>query len=169
MNSEHRIGIDIGRVIIAGDQPGGDTSFIGGSMDEVLRTPAIPGALAAIARLHTLFAGRVWLISKCGRRVEERSRVWLLHHRFHEQTGVPEEHLRFCRERPQKRDHAVELGLTHFVDDRTDVLAHLAGVVPHLFLFGPQNEPVPSFATHVATWDEAEEAIAATLALTPCG
>ena len=79
--------------------------------------------------------GRVWLVSKCGPRVEEKTRRWLEHHRFFELTGVAEDHLRFCRERPQKREHALDLGLTHFVDDRRDVLHHLGGAVPHLFLF----------------------------------
>jgi hypothetical protein len=160
---ERRIGIDIGRVIIAGDTPGGDTSFIGGSIDDVLRTPAVPGALDAVARLNTIFEGRVWLVSKCARRVEERSRLWLGHHGFHELTGVAEDRLRFCRERPQKRDHALELQLTHFVDDRPDVLEHLAGVVPSLFLFGPQAGPAPPSATHVETWDAALAAIEASL------
>lgn len=149
-NHELRIGIDIGRVIITGDQPGGDTNFIGGSMDDVLRTPAVPGAFDAIARLMRLFGGRVWLVSKCGHRVEEKTRRWLEHHRFFALTGVTEDHMRFCRERPQKRDHAVDLGLTHFLDDRRDVLDHLEGAVPHLFLF-------------TGDWPATEAAIAASV------
>ena len=156
---QQRLGIDIGRVIIEGDRPGGDTNFIGGDIDDVLRTPAIEGALDAIARLTRRFEGRVWLVSKCGKRMEEKTRLWLGHYRFHELTGVPVEQVRFCRERPQKRDHAAELGLTHFVDDRPDVLEHLRGLVPHLFLFGPQREPAPEWARWVAGWPEAESAI----------
>jgi hypothetical protein len=34
------------------------------------------------------------------------------------------------------------LRLTHFIDDRTDVLHHLEGLVPHRYLFGPQRKPV---------------------------
>lgn len=160
---QQRLGIDIGRVIIVGDQPGGDTNFIGGGIDDVLRTPPIDGAFHAIARLTERFGGNVWLVSKCGRRMEEKTRLWLAHHRFFERTGVAAEQLRFCRERPQKRDHAEELGLTHFVDDRADVLEHLRGLVPHLFLFGPQRDEVPEWATHVVDWRAAEEAIVATL------
>jgi len=133
--NEPRLGIDIGRVIITGDEPGGDTNFIGGGTEDVLRTPMIEGAFDSIARLVALFGGRVWLVSKCGARMEAKTRLWLAHHRFYELTGVPESHVRFCRQRPEKRDHALELGLTHFIDDRTDVLAHLEGAVPHLVLF----------------------------------
>lgn len=167
MNDERqqqRLGIDIGRVIIEGDRPGGDTNFIGGGIDDVLRTPAIDGAFDAIARLTERFAGNVWLVSKCGKRMEEKTRIWLEHFHFYELTGVPAEHVRFCRERPQKREHAAELGLTHFVDDRPDVLEHLRGLVPHLFLFGPQRAPVPEWATWVADWREAEGVLTGTLA-----
>jgi len=162
-NHESRLGLDIGRVIITGDQPGGDTSFIGGGIDDVLRTPPVPGALESVARLVALCGGRVWLVSKCGPRMEEKTRIWLDHHRFFDVTGMPASHLRFCRERPQKREHAEALGLTHFVDDRRDVLEHLRGLVPHLFLFGPQREAPPGWVAHVAGWAETEAAIQTTM------
>ncbi len=50
--------------------------------------------------------------------------------------------LRFCLQRPQKADHCRELGITHFIDDRSDVLRHLEGIVPKRYLFGPQAKPV---------------------------
>lgn len=162
MKTNLKLGIDIGRVIIEGDQPGGDTSFIGGGIEDVLRTPAILGALESIARLTAVFAGDVWLVSKCGRRMEEKTWVWLRDRQFSDITGVPESHVRFCRERPQKADHARQLGLTHFVDDRLDVLEHLRGLVPHLFLFGAAPEGAPEWVRAVRGWEEAEAAILAT-------
>jgi hypothetical protein len=156
-----KLGIDIGRVIIEGDQPGGDTSFIGGGLEDVLRTPALPGALESIARLTAQFAGQVWLVSKCGKRMEEKTWIWLRDRRFSETTGIPDEHVRFCRERPQKADHARELGLTHFVDDRIDVLDHLRGLVPHLYLFAATKAPEGMIP--VADWAEGEAKIAAAL------
>jgi hypothetical protein len=68
---------------------------------------------------------------------------------------------RFCRKRPEKRDHAIALGLTHFVDDRVDVLQALRGVVPRLYLFGAQTGPLPEFAAHVPDWIAASEALLA--------
>ena len=145
----NRIGIDIGRVIIAGDGP--DTSFVGGSDEEALRAPSIDGAFPSIARIVEAFGSEnVFLVSKCGKRVEARSRLWLAHHRFYAETGVLEKNLRFCRTRPEKAPICDELGIQFFVDDREDVLSHMNGVVRHRFLF--------------VTWPETERAIFATLA-----
>jgi hypothetical protein len=159
-----RLGVDIGRVIIAGPaHPGeGDTAFFGESDTEAMRTPAVPGAFAALGRLVAQFEGRVWLVSKCGERTEARTRQWLAHHGFHDQTGIPVAHVRFCRERPHKAHHATELGLTHFVDDRPDVHEALAGIVAHRYLFGPDAGGAPEGVEVTATWDDVEAAIART-------
>ena len=85
----NRLGIDIGRVIIDGSSGSGDTSFFSGDTAAMLRTPAVPGAFAAIARLVPLFE-EAWLVSKCGPRVQRRSVEWLRHHRFFEVTGIAE-------------------------------------------------------------------------------
>jgi hypothetical protein len=134
---EPRIGVDIGRVIIHGD--GADTNFFAHDLDEAMRTPAVGGAFAGVATLVERFDGRVWLVSKCGPKIQARSLAWLDHHEFWAQTGVDRSNVRFCRERPEKAVHARRLGLTHFVDDRLDVLQHLVGLVDRLYLFGPQK------------------------------
>ncbi len=157
------LGIDIGRVIISPVYAdGADTQFLNGSEDEAMHTPASPGAFDAIAQLTRDFGGRVWIVSKCGPKVQARSRRWLQHHDFHRLTGVPVEHLRFCRERRDKALHARQLRLTHFVDDRADVLSHLAGLVEHRFLFGPQRKQIPSWATPVMDWQATLAAITRT-------
>ncbi|QNK69764.1 hypothetical protein [Variovorax sp. PAMC26660] len=138
-----RLGIDIGRVLIAAQGANGaDTAFIGGSLNDALNTPPYEGMFEAVAPPVEKFEGRVWLVSKCGPSVQAKSRAWLLHHRFFERTGMAPANLRFCLERPQKADHCRELGITHFIDDRTDVLHHLKGIVPNRYLFGPQRKPV---------------------------
>jgi len=135
MNPTHGIvGVDIGRVIIAGDGP--DTSFLGASDDAAMRAPEMPGAFDAIGELVETFDGRVWLVSKCGPRIEARTRRWLEARRFYARTGMPKEHVRFCRERRDKAPIAVDLHLDRFVDDRADVLRSMRGLVPRLVLFG---------------------------------
>ena len=163
--SEGVLGIDIGRVIIAPSDGSGDTSFLNGDEAEAMRTPQNQGAFEAIGRLAEGFEGRVWIVSKCGPRIAERSRRWLAHHEFHRRTGIGADRLRFCRQRHEKRGHCEALGITHFVDDRIDVHGHLRGLVPHLYLFGPQkpNRPIPRWVVHTLTWPLAEAAIAATL------
>lgn len=128
------MGIDIGRVIIDGSSGTGDTSFFSGDTAAMLRTPAVPGAFEAIARLVPLFAD-TWLVSKCGPRVQQRSLEWLRHHRFFELTGIAEGNVRFCLQRPQKAIHCADLGITYFVDDKPDVIAAITPVVPHRYLF----------------------------------
>lgn len=130
------IGIDIGRVIIAGDGP--DTSFFGHDEDACLAAPAVPGAFEAIAELVAAFERRAYLVSKCGPKIQRRSLRWLDHHDFWATTGIARANVRFCLERRDKAEHAAKLALTHFVDDRWDVHTHLAGLVDHLYLFGPQ-------------------------------
>lgn len=130
----NKLGIDIGHVIIAGGSGSGDTSFFSGDTAAMLRTPAVPGAFEAISLLVPHFT-ETWLISKCGPRIQRRSTEWLLHHRFFEQTGIPPDHVRFCLRRPDKAIHCADLGITHFIDDKPDVIAAITPTVPHRYLF----------------------------------
>jgi hypothetical protein len=164
-NPPPRLGVDIGRVIIAGpeavaaaDSEAADTAFFGESEEEAMATPAVAGAFEALARLSGWFGGRVWIVSKCGERTEARSLRWLEHNGFHDRTAIPPDHVRFCRQRAQKAVHATELGLTHFVDDRLDVHAALEGIVAHRYLFGPG--PAPAGIEITPTWAAVEAAIA---------
>jgi len=141
------LGIDIGRVLIAPGNGSADTSFIQGSLSDALETPPMDGALDAVTRLVDAFERRVWLISKCGPRVQDRTRRWLDHHDFYNRTGLRRDRVVFCLERPQKAIHCERLGIESFIDDRIDVLEAMRGRVPHLFLFGAQGVELPS-----ATW-----------------
>jgi hypothetical protein len=160
-SSEQRLGVDIGRVIINGGNGPGDTSFFSGDTARMLATPAVPGVLDALARLVPRFGGRVWLVSKCGERVQRWSRQWLDHHGVAARTGIPRENIRFCLRRPDKAVHCADLGITHFVDDKLDVHRALRGVVPHRYLFGPQAGSPPPWVCHTPTWADAEAAIVA--------
>jgi hypothetical protein len=166
IRSGPRLGIDIGRVIIDGSShpKGGDTAFFQGDEQTMLATPEMPGAVEVIARLTARFQGRVWLVSKCGPRVQARTQRWLDAHDFYRRTGVPRRHVRFCRARADKRRHCEELGLTHFVDDRPEVHVAIRGAVAHQYFFGPQPRPVPGYGEHTPTWADVERHIARTLA-----
>jgi hypothetical protein len=132
--SNPAIGIDIGGVIIDRDAiDNSDTSLFG---PNYLKAKAVEGVFDAVARLNTnLFKDRVFLVSKCGESVEKKTREWLRANGFHNYTGVPEENLHFCRQREEKAPIAMNLKLTHFVDDRAEILHHLHGIVPHRILF----------------------------------
>ena len=110
------------------------------------------------ARLAPCFE-QVWPVSKCGERVQRRTRQWLDHHDFAALTGIPREHIRFCPKRPDKALHCADLGITHFVVDKLDVHRALRGVVAHRYLFGPQRTPPPTWVRHTLTWAAVETEI----------
>jgi hypothetical protein len=159
--SEARLGVDIGRVIIDGSShpAGDDTAFFTGDEATMLATPEMAGGFEALARLSRAFDGRVWLVSKCGQRVQGRTLRWLEAHDFYDRTGVPAEHVRFCRVRAHKRRHCEELALTHFIDDRPDVHEAIRGTVRYHYIFGPQTGELPDYAVHTPTWPALERAI----------
>src|SRR5262245_59446882 len=136
--TEPRLGIDIGRVLMCPADADGrpDTSFLEADDGTAVEVPPAPAMFDIVPALVRLFGGQVWLVSKAGSRIERLTRLWLAHHRFFERTGMRSDNVRFCRRREEKREHAIALGLTDFIDDRVDVLEHLRGVVPRLLLFG---------------------------------
>jgi tRNA(Leu) C34 or U34 (ribose-2'-O)-methylase TrmL len=167
---EARLGIDIGRVVINGPAHpgGGDTAFFEGDEATMLATPEMPGAVGAIARLVELFAGQVWLVSKCGPRVQARTLRWLAGHQFYSRTGLDPANVRFCRTRPEKRVHCEQLRLTHFVDDHPEVHQAIRGAVRMQCFFGPQSHPVPGYGIATPTWVEVAEVISADVAAHRC-
>ncbi|MGC4869788.1 hypothetical protein ACLQ3B_30595 [Micromonospora sp. DT53] len=150
-----RLGVDIGGVIIEPADEDADTSFFGA---HYLRTPAVDGAFDALAALGSAF-DEVHLVSKCGEATEGRTRQWLTHHDFSARTGIPVERAHFCRTRPDKAPIARRLGLTHFVDDKLEVLGYLDSV-PYRFLFRPRRAEVAAHAAllphvhRVESWSE---------------
>ena len=161
-NIEPRIGIDIGRVIMAPVTGGkADTSFLSGTLERAMQTPPSPGAFEGVKTLVEAFSGRAWLVSKAGPNVQHKTKLWLRHWDFYAATGLAAGHVRFCLERPQKAGHCRQLKITHFIDDRLDVLEALRGDVPHLYLFGeqPRLEEIPGWTVHVADWERAVVAV----------
>lgn len=135
-----RIGLDVGGVII--DRIKNDNTDTSFRSDNFLRTTAVPGAFEAIRAITSAFGPQnVFIISKV--KSDAKTRLWLGHNSFYERTRFRPENLRFCRERYEKGPIADSLPggpLTHFADDRADVLRHM----PHVgtrYLFGPQEQP----------------------------
>jgi hypothetical protein len=145
------LGIDVGGVIISREGDGGDTSFFS---DNFLATPASKNAFEVISRVVSRFENVV-IISKCGNRVQQRTKEWMAHTGFHKTTGIPWDKFYFCRERKDKVGIALDLGVTHFIDDRTDILSSMIGKIPFLFLFG-QSNLYKGFDT-LSSWDKLEQ------------
>lgn len=123
-----KVGIDIGNVIIGGG--GEDTSFF---TDGFLNTPMIPGAFDSIKELSKSYD--IWLLSKCGTKVQEKTLLWLADKDFFAETGVNPEQVIFCKTRPQKAGIAQENGFRVFIDDREDIIESMKGIVEQRILF----------------------------------
>ena len=128
-----KIGIDIGNVIFGGG--GEDTSFFG---ENFLETPVIHGSFEAISELAQEFD--IWLVSKCGQKVQDKTLLWFAHHGFFEATGVNPEQVIFCRKRNEKAGIAESLGLRAFIDDREDIIDSMEGIVDQPILFTAWKE-----------------------------
>jgi hypothetical protein len=150
------IGIDIGGVIIDRTNDAADTSFFG---PNYLASIAMPGAFDIIGKLaRERF--KVYLVSKCGPQTEAKTKQWLKHNGFYEATGVLPIDVRFCRERKDKAQICRKLGITHFVDDRLEVLWHMKETVCNLYLLASVPSEVRKFAhalpyvLPVKSWEE---------------
>ncbi|KND51502.1 MAG: hypothetical protein AB202_02935 [Parcubacteria bacterium C7867-007] len=141
-----KLGVDIGGVIIAEIKAEGGLAHID---EDHLNVLPVQSVLEALAQLEHTFKDQRFLISKAREEVEGSCRSWLQHYKFFETTGIPEAHLHFCRERSGKKAICRELGITHFVDDKLEVLSHLVGLVPNLFLFNPDENETRPYAEYL--------------------
>lgn len=151
-------GVDVGGVIIAASNENTDTSFFS---ENYLHSRPTEAVFESIARIvHERFGpNRSYIVSKCGKRVQEKTLEWLEYNEFYRQTGMLPGCERFTRTREGKAPICEELGVTHFVDDRLDVLRHLS-TVRHKVLFQGHQKELRKFAhllptvTHVESWPE---------------
>jgi len=130
---KERIGIDIGRVICETDTDASDGSRI---------TKEIPRAAEVISRLAVERFGpeNIFLISKCGPRRQIKTQEWLAKNEFMARAGLRFNpyNVAFCIDRKDKAKMAEELRLTHFIDDRYEVLGHMVKIVKTLIAFNPR-------------------------------
>lgn len=151
-----KIGIDVGGVIIASHNDHSDTSFFS---DNYLNSVPTDQVFESIASLRTRFGDEMYIVSKCGKRIEAKTREWFDHNRVYEQTGLSVDRMHFTRTREGKAPICAHLGITHFVDDRLDVLRHLS-TVDEQFLFQGHASEMEKFSQHlqsvhyVRSWPE---------------
>ncbi len=142
------LGIDIGGVVLDFiPQKGRELDFAG---ERYLETPEIGGAIDAIGELNRgRFEGEVYVVSRV-HEGPERVLSWLRNKDFFKRTGIPESHFNYCAERSEKAPICKAIGITHFIDDRAEVLRHLLGIVPHLYQFQGLDEKKEAFAPQIA-------------------
>ncbi len=157
------LGIDLGGVVIDKVARDVDTSFFG---SRPMDTPVVEGSLSALERLTAgVFEHRVHIVSKAGQRVADLSRRWLHHIGFFEATGISEANLWFVEKRPEKAGICDHLDVTHFVDDRLDVLDPMTSVAHRILFSGGAGgvelaDGVPDGIIHCRSWLDVEDAVA---------
>lgn len=158
MKSPQALGVDIGNVIInhrLSDPK--DTTL---HEERYSTIPATEGAFEALKKLTGHFDGQVYLISKCTEWAQQKILSWLIDNHFYEQTGINPGNVFFVRERHEKDAVCRKLHITHFIDDRLEVLSHMITSTPHLFLFQPDHKEVEEFkdflpqVTVVNSWQD---------------
>ena len=143
MNNPQALGVDIGNVIInhrLSDPK--DTTL---HEERYSSIPASEGVFEALKTLNEKFNGQVYLISKCTEWAETKILQWLKDNDFYMKTGVNEKNIHFVRERSEKDVVCRKLGVTHFIDDRLEVLSHMVESTPYLYLFQPDQKEVDEF------------------------
>lgn len=163
------LGIDIGGVIMDRANDKSDTSFFS---QNYLQTTCNPGMFEAVKELVDIFgADNVWIVSKAGARTQARSLEWLAHHDFYKRTGFKFGNVKFCLERHEKAPICITLGITHFIDDKIEVMGYLESVSKR-FCFGVSkyeldkykgNTTLISKLCFIRTWPETVAAIKNTL------
>jgi hypothetical protein len=122
------------------------------------------GAAQGVTRLRRLF-DRLVVISRVDNKEEEdKVRNFILSH-FGD-LAIPEKDIFCCIKRSEKGPIAESLGVTHFVDDRTEVLSYMTSV-KHRFAMNPTPQQLQDFPPEnikvVQNWAEVVPLIIATL------
>ncbi len=119
------IGIDIGWTIKGNRGTGDKESYA-------------PHSMETIKRIKPHF-DNIFLISKCNSAQKEHVEEWLYRNGVLEELGIDRNNLYFCFERRDKAIFVKALNITHFIDDRAEVLVNLPG---HVFkvLYNPDPE-----------------------------
>lgn len=135
------VGIDIGNVIL--------TSDTDNSTSKKLSQKLVPGAVESITQLVERYGPEnIWLISKCFARMQMQSRVALEQSSFFVKTGTDPNRVAFCIRREDKAPICKQLHITHFIDDRLEILKTLS-TVEHKFAFAPRGRDLQKFSHHL--------------------
>lgn len=143
-----RLGLDFGNVIKA----------IGG--DEM------PGFRKGLEKLRNeMFGDEIYVISRVNDERGSKKAIWFLGEQKIFDTLIKPTNVHFCLLRNQKAPIAKWLGLTHFIDDRTEVLSHMTSV-QHRFALNPTQHQLRDFPPDnmivAKDWDELVPLVLAT-------
>jgi hypothetical protein len=126
-------------------------------------TIPLPNALRVIARLISeRFHTNAHIVSRVSPGGDVKVLRLLTEYNFFEITGLPQRNLHFCFERHEKGPICKRLRITHHIDDRPEVMAHLT-TVPGRILMNAVAEDIKRFkeqlqgVVKVRDWIEVEK------------
>lgn len=104
----------------------------------------IGGAFEALVELREKrFSGNIVIISHASRPLQHNIFRWLVRNDFFRKTGIPSTQLHFCTARAMKAELCRRYHVTHFVDDRTEIMEYLLEVsLQELYLFQPRADEI---------------------------
>lgn len=144
-----RLGVDIGGPIMASPN---ELFF----SDRYLEVPMVPGVLTSLTRLRSRFAAQIYLFSTNIRRRTQALEI-LEKHRILDLVG--RDHVVMCDTDTAKANACRDLGISHFVDERIEVLELLTTVTGrYLFTSGDTGTgpSLPSNTLRVSSWSAIE-------------
>jgi hypothetical protein len=137
------------------------------SVEEYLTTVPLKHATTVIKNIIDLYGPEnTFIISKCPMYAEDEIIKWLDNQNFFTEIGFIRSNVYFCRERTDKAPVAKQLRLTHFIDDRVDVLNAMKDVVSNRILFtggGNHEESDDKTITELDNWDSVQDYITKTV------
>lgn len=123
------------------------------------------GVVESLMALKSRFNDRIFIISRSGddcltdnrKYAEYQRRVHLFLYQSSLDKIIPWKNVFFCKLRHEKAPIAANLGITHFVDDRLEVLSHMT-TVPNRFALNPTADQIAKFPADgivvVSSWKE---------------
>lgn len=138
--AKEALGVDCGGVII------GRSCKISLYPPKVSPWSPFPHAFEVLKELkEKRFGDNIFVVSHVYFLGQTTISFWLWRHGFCKDSGISKDRIHFCRKRSDKVDICIRLGITHFIDDHSEVLEYLheAGV-SNLYLFeGRPKEMAP--------------------------
>ncbi|QQS22818.1 hypothetical protein IPM19_04305 [bacterium] len=132
-----RLGLDVGNVLVMATQQEAlqDDFLLRKPTDNAFET------IASLVQEKIFEPENIFIISACGPDTEQKTKQWFRHHRIFHRVGIRSKNWYFVRHRSDKAPVCRALGITHFVDDRLDVLDNIHRESPRtkLFAFNPRS------------------------------
>jgi hypothetical protein len=141
MSTLPSIGVDLGNVIIDHKNFGTTENYV--LTQDYNLIPPVTNALEALRKLNeSRFMDRVFIIYNASEIIDSKIFGWLNYNDFFRQTGIDKGHVLRSNTGRKKNLFCKNMQLTHFVDDRLEVLNCLMGLVPNLYLLNGQWEEI---------------------------